>query len=770
MIFFQKINNHSTIYLHKSNSYIVSQQGEVRMKFIVKPMMFALVSSFSLPGYAADEVKPAVLDEVVVTAVKPAIDMIQLDGANLAPMISSTSDTSSLLRDVPGISLYGAGGVSSLPSMHGLADDRLRIQVDGMNLISACGNHMNSPLSYIDPSNVGSIQVYGGIVPVSAGGDSIGGTIRVNSKEPEFAAAGQERLLKGEVGAFYRSNGNAKGGNVSATLASETMSMSYNGSTTESGNYLAGGDFKTAGPAYINPTQAPAGAVIPWLAGNEVGSSRYRSTNQSIGFALRNDYHMVDLKLGMQNIPYQGYPNQRMDMTGNNSEQINLGYKGRYDWGTLKARVYNEHTRHKMQFGNDKQFWYYGMSLAAGMPMDTEGKNSGAVVVAETAYSDRDTFRLGSEYQRYRLSDWWDPSGAGMAPNTFWNINDGKRDRFDVFTEWDAQWNPQWMSQVGLRAGMVEMNTGVVQGYNPSYAPEANAFNSRDRQHSDRNLDITALARYVPDEKQSYEFGYAHKTRSPNLYERYAWSTSGMPMRMVNMAGDGNGYVGNFYLKPEVAHTVSTTADWQGDEAQLKITPYLTYIQDYIDASRCASTNCGTGNLSATTGFVYLQFINQNARLYGVDASGSIGLAKSADYGNFKATGVLSYVNGKNLTTNDNLYNIMPLNAKLAVVQKLSNWTNTAEIQLVDAKKEVSQVRNEVQTAGYGLLNLRSSYEWKQVRLDVGLENVFDRFYNHPLGGAYVGQGSTMMGTSVPWGVIVPGIGRSFYVGMNVKF
>jgi iron complex outermembrane receptor protein len=34
------------------------------------------------------------------------------------------------------VSLYGAGGVSSLPSVHGLADDRLRIQVDGMDLIS----------------------------------------------------------------------------------------------------------------------------------------------------------------------------------------------------------------------------------------------------------------------------------------------------------------------------------------------------------------------------------------------------------------------------------------------------------------------------------------------------------------------------------------------------------------------------------------------------------------------------------------------------------
>ena len=53
------------------------------------------------------------------------------------------------LRDVPGVSLYGAGGVSSLPSIHGLADDRLRVTVDGMDLIASCPNHMNPALSYI---------------------------------------------------------------------------------------------------------------------------------------------------------------------------------------------------------------------------------------------------------------------------------------------------------------------------------------------------------------------------------------------------------------------------------------------------------------------------------------------------------------------------------------------------------------------------------------------------------------------------------------------
>jgi len=240
------------------------------------------------------------------------------------------------------------------------------------------------------------------------------------------------------------------------------------------------------------------------------------------------------------------------------------------------------------------------------------------------------------------------------------------------------------------------------------------------------------------------------------------------------MAGDGNGYVGNLDLKPEVAHTVSATADWHDANRAtwgLKVTPYFTYVDNYIDAERCSSGGvCSGTNLTSTEGFVYLRFVNESARLYGVDVAGHMLLGATQAMGVFTSKGSLSYVRGKNPTTGDNLYNMMPLNARLALEQKLGSWTNTVELELVADKDKVSETRNEVETAGYGLLHLRSSYEWKQARFDVGVENVFDRFYNHPLGGAYMGQGKTMSGTDVPWGVLVPGMGRSIYAGVTVKF
>jgi iron complex outermembrane recepter protein len=741
--------------------------GDLEMSMKLK--VSAVAVAFALAHGALAE-ETATMPEILVTADKmqplPALTNSGLDENGLARKRTNTSDTAKLLDGQPGVSVYSAGGVSSIPAIHGMADDRVRIKVDGMDLISACANHMNAPLSYIDPSSVGNVKVFAGITPVSMGGDSIAGTIEVNSQAPEFAQPGQSTLVKGQTGVFYRSNGNAKGGNLLTTIASENLNMTYSGSVASSGNYRAANDFKAAGLAATGRG---------WLDGNEVGSSYYLSRNQALGVAMRQDNHLVELRLGKQDIPYQGFPNQRMDMTGNDSNQINVRYTGQYQWGVLEARAYNEHTRHSMNFGEDKMM----NPNPTGMPMDTDGKNTGALVKAGVALGEQDVLNLGAEYQRYRLSDWWSRSGTGgMAPNTFWNINDGQRDRFDLFAEWESRLNQQWASQLGVRSETVKMNTGTVQGYcNSTSAPYpcvdtryqniANAFNTLDRQHTDNNLDLTALARYTPDTSQTFEAGYAMKTRSPNLYERYTWSTqSNMVLNMNNWFGDGNGYVGNVNLKPEVASTASVTGSWH-DAAQevwnTKISPYYTHIDNYIDAVAC--TTCA----ARTDGFANLTFANQSARLYGADISGRMLLSRGGDYGSFSTTGVVSYVNGKNLTTGDNLYNIMPLNLKLAVEQRIGNWTNTIETKLVAAKDKVEAVRKEMRTGGYGLLNLYSSYEWKQARFDIGIENVLNKFYNSPLGGAYLGQGSTM-GTAIPHGTLVPGMGRSFNTALTVKF
>ena len=688
---------------------------------------------------------------------KPEPGEVRVSQQNAA---GAAGDSAAVIGDLFGLQLRRNGGVSSIPVMQGLADDRIRIKVDGMDLISSCANHMNPALSYIAPTNIAEVKVYTGLAPVSVGGDSIAGSIVVNSARPAFASDDQ-LLVQGSLNTFFRSNNDALGVNAAASIANQQVYLRYTGATVEANNAHAGGSFKAAGLAATGRG---------WLDADEIGSTAYRSTNHALALGFHQDNHLFEFKLGLQDMDKQGFANQRMDLTGNRSEQYQLRHEGKFDWGQWQTRVYHEHTSHSMNFGADKQFWY---GTAPGMPMNTRGNTTGFNTQADWFLTARDTLRLGLDLQRYSLDDYWPASGTGMmmAPNTFQNIHNGQRDRNDVYAEWDAAWNAQWWTQAGLRLSQVNSDADNVQGYSAMYAAAAATFNARDKSQTDHNVDTTLLAKFTPDATQQYTFGYALKMRSPNLYERYTWAYSNsMVTNMNNWYGDGNGYVGNVNLDPEKAHTLQLTADWHdasSQDWQLKFTPFYRYIQDYIDAASCASV--GLTCTSRSDGFSNLSLSNQHARMYGWDVNARKTLLADSAWGSLAAQLDVNYVRGKNTDTQDDLYAIMPLNAKLAVLHAYGQWKNRIQTRMVDNKSRVEAIRNENQTAGYVLLDMYTSYEWKKARFDLGLENVLDKLYFDPTGGAYLGQGATM-GTAVRQGLQVPGWGRSVNVAFTLFY
>ena len=729
----------------------------------LRTLALLLAGTSTLVGAQEREV-----DKVIITAPKEtegsgaSMGGTSVDREAIAAKRTSTSDTARLLEDVPGVSLMGAGGISSLPVIHGMADERLNVQVNGMGLMPACPNHMNSPLSYIDPTSVDTIKVFAGVTPVSVGGDSIGGSILVSSARPKFSRAGEGLLLEGLLGGFYRTNGEARGANIAATVASENINITYSGAAVNAKNYHAGRDFHAAGAARAgsNPLDA-----------DEVGSSAFRATNQDVGIALRYDRQILKLNASEQKIPYEGFPNQRMDLTNNDTRIVNLAYQGRFSWGELEGRLYKQDIRHTMNMGPDRMYGEF-----PGMPMLTKGEVRGSKLQANLYTAEVDTVRLGLETQYYTMYDWWTPIGGQMGPNSFWNVDYGTRDRLGLFGEWEANWNGGWVSLLGLRSDHIKSDAGPVQGYNgtPIWAFDAAEFNARNHQRTYSNWDFTALLRYAPELTRSIEFGYARKSRAPSVYQLYPWATYEMATTMNNFSGDGGGYVGNLDLKAEVAHTLSASVDWH-DAAQaawgLKAAAYYTHIENYISARRCTLSFCDPNKLTATTGFVGLQYANETARIYGVDISGNVQLGELPGFGGFSVSGVFNYLRGKETSTGDDLFNMMPPNLKLAVVERIGDWSNTAELVAVERKRHVSKVRNEVTAPGYALLNLRTALKLtKALRVDFAIENVFNRHYAHPLGGAYVGQGDTMFLDSLHWGDYVPGMGRSFNAALSATF
>jgi len=700
-------------------------------RFSIKPLAFLLLSAVvPLSAFCQDAISP----ETVITGTSEKADK------SMVSKRVKTSDTASLLKDVPGVTLATGGGVSSLPIIHGLGDDRLTISVDGMLLTSACANHMNPPLSYIAPSNVSSIVVKSGVSPVSYGGDNIGGTILVASDQPVFAKPGEDVKTSGSASTYYRSINQSTGAAFSGAVANSNLSFGVTGSIDHAKDYKDG-------------------------HGNTITSTYYESRNLGATLALKGDTSLLTLKAGHQSIPDQGFVNQWMDMVDNNASYFNLGYKDSFSWGKLDAKAFWENTYHKMDSGQDKLAIPAVQTGMTYMPMETRGIDLGYSLKTEILFAEKNILRLGNEFHRFTLNDSWPPVAGSMmmSPNTFVNINDGRRDRYSVFAEWESKVSKELTTVIGVRDELVQMDTGKVQGYNTSmmYAADAKAFNEQDHAHNDNNLDITALARFEPTLNATYEIGYARKTQSPNLYERYAWSSFFMSAGMINWYGDGNAYVGNFNLRPEVANTLSLTTDWHDSACknwELKVTPYYTYVNDYIDVN--VLTLKSTGNT--------LQFANHDARIYGLDVSGKVGVWEDGGYGRGQLSGTLGYVNGRNLDTGNSLYHMMPLNGLLTLEQKISGWTNAVELQLVSGKTEVDTIRKEPTTPGFALLNLRTAYQWKNLRLDFGITNLFDRFYYLPLGGINYDQ--NLADKRLTPFESVAGQGRSFNVGLTQTF
>ena len=738
----------------------------------------ALLAMIALPAMA-DPGLPT-LEEVTVEATRssdlPAAE--RPDPDDLAARRAATRDAAELLLGIPGVSTWGAGGVSSLPAIRGLADDRLRVQVDGMDLVSTCPNHMNPPLSYLAPAQVAAVKVYAGVVPVSVGGDSIGGAIAFETAPPRFARDGV--ATGGEIGVNGASNGDALGVDVAFTVAGEALQFAYTGSTARADNHRAGGDFKTF------TGNGREGGSLPR---DEVGSSGYETRNQQASLAWRAGEQLFEARIGAQDMPFQGFPNQRMDLTDNRQRRYQLRWQGSFGRLAIDGRLWHESVEHAMDFGDDKRFWYGMASMppgvmgigracspvsptcAAGMPMIAESRTNAARVAADWTLSPTDVLRVGGEVQAYRLDDYWPPSGGNMFPGTFVNINGGERDRVGLFLEWEGGTDAGWRHLVGVRVEDVDTDTGEVRGYDVDPAPpgsfmmtaaDAAAFNARERARSDTNIDLAASVRRVFDDRVELELGAFQRSRSPNLYERYAWSTWEMAAIMNNTVGDGNGYVGDPDLEPEVARGIAASLTWHapGKAWGLRASPYYTRVDDYIDAVRIT-------NRSAA--FNVLRHANVDARLSGIDLSGWSAPLDSG-LGTFTLRGTASLADGENRDSGESLYNSVPLEARLAVEHRAGAWRNALEVVGVARKDDLSGVRNEIATHGYGLVNLRLGWTAGALRIDAGVENLFDRLYRLPRGGAYVGQGTTMMINGVPWGIAVPGKGRSYYAGLRWTF
>ncbi len=619
-----------------------------------------------------------------------------------APDSSGLKDTASLLERIPGANVNRNGPLTGIASYRGMFGNRVNISVDGANFKEVGPNSMDPPLSHIPAPLTGSLKVYRGIAPVSSGIDTIGGSMKVETRKGAFAE-GEGVETHGLASMGYSSVEDGHYGVLLGSVANQNHKAYLSGSKEQ------GRDYRIRN----NQKQVP---------------TRYDRESFTAGYGFQQDGHEFGINYSNNNTGHTGTPALPMDII-----YVKGGlYDANYSWDlgdgyTLKSNVYYQKMRHLMN--------NYTMRSGSMLMRNRTNVEAGGLDLAFTMpfMSGDLTIGINGDQSNHEA----DVSGSmlnGMMAFNTTGFNEVERDRYSVFSEWDGEIAQNLSLELGARFTHTWENSGLVStdnmmgGLGAARQTLQNTFNAADRSKSFDDVDLVSVLRYSMNATTDIEIGFARKNRAPSYQELYLWDVSEATAGLA----DGRLYVGNLDLKHETAYQFELGLDWHGENAYFAPRVFYHYVDDYIQGLPSSQTSIAAA--ATTINANVLKFSNIEAQLYGIDLEAGYSIDED-----WRIDAGLNYVRGQRLnspTGDDDLYRISPLNGRTQVTYNHSGWMGAIEGIFVADQGDVAGYNNELKTKGYMLLNLRGSYEpYKGLVIGTGMENVLDTKNFDHLGG-----------------------------------
>ena len=652
----------------------------------------------------------------------------------------TAADPMHYLKRLPGANINNNGPLSALPQMRGMFGPRISTRVDGMAIEPACTNWMDPPTHYMPRALVDSFLMTRGISSVSAGPESIGGSLNAVGKSSSFTD-GNAFEFHGSVDAGGRSvdEGFSGGGILSGSNKQHRFHILGSGDLANDREY---------GSGKVDPTE-------------------HERFHYGAGYGLRVGDHELSLDYRHTDTGEAGTPSLPMDILFFDTELGRLEYKGSFGDLKLRSKFYYTDIDHEMDnFSlrpSPTQVSRYRTTMAAR-------ESFGADFATALPLSGGE-LRTGCDLYMTELDKTiYNPRNRAFEIHY---ANGVRRDLYGVFGEWSGKVLARFGMELGVRYTRVNMDAGRVApaALQPRPAQNlASAFNAADRDVSDDNIDWVALFHYEVLDDLRVQWGASRKTRSPGWMERYNW----LPLEGTAGLSDFNNHVGDLRLKPEVAHEFEIGLDWRRGEL-FYVSPRFYYrrINDFIYGVPFDNTigridsdveRVSNGSGDATP----MRFANTEAEIYGADLMWGVRPAE-----NWYIDSVMNYVRGRRCDISDDLYRIAPPNATLALSHRRERWSATIEGVFYARQSRISKTLVEregrssnSETPGYALLNLRA--QWRPLdglTVTGGIDNVFDHDYTNHLNGF-----NRVSGGDVNVGDRLPGYGRNFFLRCSYRW
>lgn len=670
----------------------------------------------------------ALTDTIIVTAQRR--HAIASDAIAAPRHIALPADAAAIAARVAGGDIFGNGALSGQLSYRGLAGERVLGRVNGQRFATGGPNAMDPPLHYAPSILVERIDVARGVAPV-AEGPSLGGAINAQLVQAQFSE-GESFAPQVRLASQYRNVDNSYAAGGLAALANDTWRIGLIASREEGEDY-----------------RFPGGRAVGTLfARNLYGvHAGYRAAPGEFFLEYRRS----------ETDP-SGNPPFALDMVYFNTDFIQGGFRGEIASNVaLDVRLGHVAVRHLM----DNQTL---RAPAAPAPQ------------ARATFADADTITAEASLRFGRDLRYIELGGDAEITDRFVTITNPANAAFFI----DSQPNViaervgaylQWRGSIGIaefevggRLDRTDQSAGIPQlGSAVPMGPRnlANAFIASSRAASDTTFD-GVLRMWLPGDAITPRISLARKSRVPSVLERFAW----LPTEASFGLADGNIYVGNQALRPEVAYIAEAGFDFTNDWLTLRPTIFYRRVEDFIQGTPFDDTpgviDSVVEMVSAMNGDpTPLMFRNTNAELYGADMDFVIRPVESIEL-----AGTASFVRGQRRDIADDLYRIPPANLRLSATWANDRLALGAELFAAADQNTISRTNDELPGDGFATIGLFARYALAQgLAIEAGVENLLNEFYAPHLAGR-----SRVGASDVPLLERLPGPGRGVWTRVTARF
>lgn len=670
----------------------------------------------AVPALAQDETP--LTDTIVVTGQRTKPLEAQTDPLSGH---ASAADAAALLTRLPGAALINNGAISGQAQYRGLFSERLAIRVGGQAFQSGGPNAMDPPLHYAPAILLDRITVSRGAAPVSEG-PGLGGLVDAHLKRVDF-------------------------GTGAALAPAVSLAASYRS---------AGDDVALGGVAGLANDHLRFNAIAAWeqgddyrIPGGRAADTSYRRLTYGLSTAWRANGNTLSLDLRRQETGDSGNPPYAMDIDYFHTNFARLGFDGSLAGHKLVVALGFTDVRHGMD------------NFSRRPPPATTAQYRYSYAEAQTMTGSAQIafgpLTLGLDGMAVdRLVNITNPTNPAFIIGSLDRV---AQSRWGAFAQL-AGGLGDWQGDLGLRLDRHHARMGAPQVGTAVPAMIANLARATGlalTPRSDTTWDAVARL-WREGGVVNPRLTLSRKTRVANAVERFSW----LPTEASGGLADGNIYIGNAALRPEVAWAAEGGVDVAAGPLTLRPSVFYRRVDGYIQGTPVPATMTAQLMIAAMNGDATpLRFSNTDAELWGADADLGWQIMPM-----LRLDATVSYVRGTRRDIADNLYRIAPLNGRAALTFAQERWSVTAEAVGAAAQRKVSVSNGEGTSPGWIIANLW--FDWQvasALRLSGGVENLFDRAYADHLAGL-----NRVRLSDVAVGQRLPGTGRSAFVRLGFDF